>query len=290
MKQSIVLGMLVACMGVGLSASPLAAEPATTGTVSQPSPSAAVGTDNVAPSTKCLDDLRVFDKQMEKDGYWLGGAGFSFGYPMGGFGYAYPMGGHVPVSSLGYRNVRPGYEVRVLLASANILARHGQQQPCEDVLGSVRAIYSVYVADMHSGGMRTVNLPDWQQQEIASARPVTSGNTAFRSDQLLGTDVRTPKNEALGSVDDIVMSPQTGKVAYLVVARGGIFGIGEKYVPVPWEDFRASANLNLLVLDTTIASMNAAPLVSHEQFTTAGHFDPEGQKVDAYWKTHLSKK
>ena len=116
-------------------------------------------------------------------------------------------------NAVDYRNGRPGYEVRVLLASANILARHGQQQPCEDVLGNVRTIYNVYVADMHSGGMRTVDLPDWQQQEIASARPVTSGNTAFRSDQLLGTDVRTAKNEILGSVDDIVMSPQTGKVA-----------------------------------------------------------------------------
>lgn len=290
MKHSILFGSVAICMSFGLTAPLLAAEPATTGAVGQSPPSEAVAVDNVTPSAKCLDDLRIFDKQMEKDGYWLGGSGFSYGHPMGGFGYAYPLGGHVPANPIGYRNVRPGYEVRVLLASANILARHGQQQPCEDVLGNVRAIYNVYVADMHSGGMRTVNLPNWQQQEIASALPVTSGDTAFRSDQLLGTDVRTPNNEALGSVDDIVMSPQTGKVAYLVVARGGIFGIGEKYVPVPWEDFKASAHLNLLVLDTTIATMNEAPRVSHEQFTTAGHFDQEGQKVDAYWKTHLSEK
>lgn len=289
MKYSILFGSVAVCVSFGLSAQLLAAEPATTGTISQTPPNEAVATNSAAPSAKCLDDLRIFDQQMEKDG-WLGSSGFSYGHPMGGFGYAYPLGGHVLANSVGYRNVRPGYEVRVLLASANILASYGQQQPCEDVLGNVRTIYSVYVAEVHSGGMRTVNLPDWQQQEITSARPVTSGDTAFRSDQLLGTDVRTPKNEALGSVDDIVMSPQTGKVAYLVVARGGIFGIGEKYVPVPWEDFKASAHLNLLVLDTTIATMNEAPRVSHDQFTTAGHFDQEGQKVDAYWKTHLSEK
>jgi len=36
--------------------------------------------------------------------------------------------------------------------------------------------------------------------------------------------------------------------------------------------------------------MNAAPQVSHDQFTTNGHFEQESQKVDAYWKAHLSDK
>ena len=37
--------------------------------------------------------------------------------------------------------------------------------------------------------------------------------------------VRSPKGDALRSVHDIVMSPKTGKISYLIVARGGLFGI-----------------------------------------------------------------
>jgi sporulation protein YlmC with PRC-barrel domain len=246
----------------------------------------------------CLAAVRAFNVKMQADGYWLGGSSYGYGYPMGGIGYGYgdgygygaSAGADVPPGATGFRDARPGYEVRVLLASATILAKNGQPQSCETVLTTVRTIYSAYVADAHASGLRTADGPAWQQQQVATATAVTGTATPFRTDQLIDTDVRSAQNEPLGSVHDLVMSPKTGQIAYVIVGRGGLFGIDESFVPVPWADFKIAANANLLVLDTTKAVMTTAPEVTSRQFTTHGQFDKDSRKVDAYWAAKLPVK
>ena len=290
MKRSTLARSAAALLCLGFATPLLAAQPNPAGTENQTSSSETKAT-AVKPAEKCFSDLRAFDNQMDKDGYWLGGSGYGYGYPTAGFGFGPPMmAGRTEGPGIAYQNTRPGYELRTLIAAADILARQGQQQPCEDVLGTSRAIYKVYVADMHSGKMPPADVQSWRQQQIAAAQQVTTTNTSSRSDELVGTEVRSPQNEALGSVDDLMTSPQTGKIDYVVIARGGIFGIDEKYVPVPWAAFKISPNLSLLVLGTTKGALATAPQASKDQFSTPGHFDELSQKVDAYWKTHLSDK
>lgn len=207
------------------------------------------------------------------------------GYGAGGYGDGY---GYATADAAGYRNARPGYEIRILMASANILAEDGQQQACESVLDTTRGIYKHYLADMNCRGIRPIDDPGWQQKQIAAAQPVTTEHASFQSDQLLDTLVRSTKDEALGSIQDLVMSPKTGKIAYLVIARGGLFGFDKKYVPVPWDDFEATQNVSLLVLEANNATMDAAPEVTYDETLTPAQFDKHSQEIDDYWKTHLT--
>jgi sporulation protein YlmC with PRC-barrel domain len=235
---------------------------------------------------------------MEKEGYWVAGEGYSLGYPMGAAGFGM-YGGMTSESAIraraafvgsGFYNGRPGYELRVLVASANVLARHGQQQPCEDVLATTRGLYADYLSYMQKEGTPPVDVPDWRQRQIAGAVPVTEAKIAFRSDELLSVEVRSPNGVALGSVDDLVLSPVTEKIAYLVIARGGIFGFDETRIPIPWDEFKATANATLLVLDTTKRTLDAAPTVAKNSFSISGEVGSLSEKVDAYWKANQPAK
>ena len=156
------------------------------------------------------------------------------------------------------------------------------------MLGSARNLYGRYAADLREGKVPRADLGGWKRQQLASAKPLAASDRGYRSDQLIGSDVLTPKGEDLGSVSDLVTSPKTGKISYLVVGRGGIFGIGEKFVPVPWDSFKATSGLGMLVLDTTKGVIDAAPKVQRNEFSPHGDFVSQSAKIDAYWKGKVS--
>ena len=291
MKSTVLLSSVAAwcCLGLGVPAF-AAPPPATNLSDGDKTEFAAKPQSAARPAKACLSDISAFHDKMQKDGYWVGGSAYGYGYPLDGYGYGYgyPIGGFPPGTTNRYENARSGYEIRNLIASANIHGQDGKQKTCEAVLATTRDVYNRYAAELHSKGMSMADDPDWQRMQVAAAVPVTDKTLAFRSDQLLDTDVRNPQDQGLGSVHDLVMDPKTGKIAYLVVARGGVFGFDQKYVPIPWDNFKMTKNADLLVLDATKAAMEGAPEVTEDQFTAAGHFDQERQKVDAYWKTHLA--
>jgi hypothetical protein len=53
--------------------------------------------------------------------------------------------------------------------------------------------------------------------------------------EVLGAKVRDLVGEPLGTVEDLVFDPATGKISYAILAYGGLLGVGEKLFPIPLE-------------------------------------------------------
>lgn len=56
---------------------------------------------------------------------------------------------------------------------------------------------------------------------------------ASRASEIIGMDVRGGQNDDFGEVEDLLIDPANGRVAAVLVASGGILGLGEKIHAVP---------------------------------------------------------
>jgi len=83
---------VAAGLSLGLAGPLLAAQPPVAGTADHASPKES-NVSATKPAKKCLSDLRTFDGQMGKSGYWLGGSGDGYGFPIGASGYGYGSSG-----------------------------------------------------------------------------------------------------------------------------------------------------------------------------------------------------
>ena len=57
--------------------------------------------------------------------------------------------------------------------------------------------------------------------------------TGFRASKIVGSSVVNEANETVGSVDDLIVTPNE-KAPYAVLSVGGFLGLGTKYVVVPF--------------------------------------------------------
>jgi sporulation protein YlmC with PRC-barrel domain len=241
------------------------------------------------PARQCLSNLQAFEVQIKRDGYWLHASDYGYGYP--NFGVNYPNAGTVLGSgesaASAFVRARPGHDVRTMIAAASILALSGQPQACESLLNATRRIYQNYLINARNAQIAKADAPVWREHLIAAATPVSANTASINFEGLIGIDVLNAHAVGLGSVEDVLLNRKTGQIAYLVIGRGGVFGIDEKYVPVPWRDFKVATGRVLLVLDTSQTDMESAPEIAERMFESNVNFGPDLGKADAYWKVHV---
>ena len=79
------------------------------------------------------------------------------------------------------------------------------------------------------------------------------------SDRVEGTAVYNPDGEKLGTVSSLMINKATGQVEYVVLAFGGIFGLGSDHYPLPWAKIQYDVAKHGYVADLTRDQLLNAP-------------------------------
>ena len=249
-----------------------------------------------AAAENCRQDLQAFGLQMEEDGYWLAGYRDAWGWrgygvdpaapaidpaaPVATPGAAAPA---APWGAVGW-DVSPGYQIRVLYSAAHVLAVRGEDDACQAVLAELRGLYDGYVTQLAEAGIEPGQVTGWRQERIAAATPVEELPMTTSVDMVIGTEVRNLQDEYLGSIEDVVLEPETGGVAFVVVSHGGFLGIGTNYAVVPWERLSVTPAFDVFVLDVPAASFENAPGIDPNRLSEPGAFEQTRLQFEQFWE------
>ncbi len=104
---------------------------------------------------------------------------------------------------------------------------------------------------------------------------------------LVAYRVRSSENDDLGIIEEILIDPRTGRLAYAVLCLVGALGVGDKLFTIPWNLLRC-ANDGVLVLGCDSASLRAAPAFDPDDWPDFGDERWEREINDYYgrWRTH----
>jgi hypothetical protein len=220
---------------------------------------------------QCLADVREFGQQAAETGYG------AVGPP--GYGVRAPVGGW-------YGTYGPRREMNALLMAADVLARNGREEACQMVLAELRDLQEQRMANLEEAGIPPEEVRTWRQERLVAAQPVEQLGGTIRIENVLGADVRNLQDEDLGDIEDVILDDQ-GDLSYVLVGRGGFFGMGEDLVPVRWQDLRAVPDLDTFVLDVPEQAFEQAPALDRDVFADADAYAQRRGEIDAYWDEQL---
>jgi hypothetical protein len=81
--------------------------------------------------------------------------------------------------------------------------------------------------------------------------------TGYRTSKVVGSTVVNEANEAVGTIDDLIVTPGE-KVPFAVLSVGGFLGMGTKYVVVPFSSLQVKEK-KMMLPGATQDSLKALP-------------------------------
>lgn len=102
---------------------------------------------------------------------------------------------------------------------------------------------------------------------------------------IIGDKVYNNSDETLGSIKDVMLNVQEGRIEYVVIEYGGFLGIGEKFFAVPFKVLKLDTSRHAFVLDQNKEVLANAPGFDKDHWPETNSHAME--KTSAYWGSFM---
>jgi len=125
-----------------------------------------------------------------------------------------------------------------------------------------------------AGFMWSASGPLAADPKTGDHRPESGDRASARSGMLIpsewatGSKVLGTEREKVGDINDLLVTRRNGRVAYALVGHGGVLGIGEKVIAVPYPAFGWDMDSHDFSLPVTKAQLAAAPTLEAGEWKT----------------------
>ncbi|HET9914176.1 MAG TPA: PRC-barrel domain-containing protein [Anaerolineales bacterium] len=98
---------------------------------------------------------------------------------------------------------------------------------------------------------------------------------------IIGTRVVNTAGEPLGNIKELMIDPDDGQVAYVVLSFGGFLGVGDKLFAIPLEALMFGADEQTVVLDVDKDVLKDAPGFDKDHWPDTAQYEA-GWLLDIY--------
>jgi sporulation protein YlmC with PRC-barrel domain len=110
--------------------------------------------------------------------------------------------------------------------------------------------FSLAIPAFAAAQATTTQQPATQQPPAERQVQETQQRTdILRADRIIGQTVRDRGDQRLGRIDDLALDVQERKIAYVVMTRGGMWGIGGERVALPFDQIQPDHDARVVRLD-----------------------------------------
>ncbi|MEW6251888.1 MAG: PRC-barrel domain-containing protein [Planctomycetota bacterium] len=93
-----------------------------------------------------------------------------------------------------------------------------------------------------------------------------------RGTDLIGKDVHNMQGQDLGKLRELVLDSQRGRIVFGVIGKGGVMGVGDRLIAVPWSAFKTREK-DTLRLDIDPSRLETAPTFSGDNWAAVADRD-----------------